>query len=35
MLTTVFLKKKLEEYEVLAGEIEELQNELDGEYLAS
>ena len=35
MLTTVFLKKKLEEYEALAGEIEELQNELDGEYLAS
>jgi len=34
-LTAAFLKQKLEEYEVLAGEIEELQNELDGGYLAS
>ena len=34
-LTAAFLKQKLEEYEALAGEIEELQNELDVEYLAS
>ena len=34
-LTAAFLKQKLDEYEVLAGEIEALQNELDGEYLAS
>ena len=32
-LTTAFLKQKLKEYEALAGEIEELQNELGGEYL--